>query len=256
MKKIIFLLAFMLLSGGVAHAGLLKTNLDGSVKTDVGVGVGQRATSSAAVNANVNSNVYGNVERGNATSSANSNADGSATLGVSLDAKAIRGWSEGEKSDFLLTVKNHAQLQSGQDLENFAKGVMAADAHVDAVVTDDSHVKVSYKMPAKFLGMFQTEIDAMANVSFDTDKPGNGPKEVTVRFPWYRMFYNLDSEVKADILENAVEASIQSDANTAGSTTSANVSARNGRTVQLISNTLKNIRANAEATAEAEASMK
>ncbi len=88
----------------------------------------------------------------------------------------------------------------------------------------------------------------MTDVSFD-EKAGNGPKEVTVKFPWYRLFYSLDSDTQADVLESAIATQVSNDGGIANSTANANISARNGRTIQLISSILKAIRASVEAEA-------
>ncbi len=237
MKKFLMLLAIVLASGGVVNAQIINTGLNASVKANVGAGQHVKASSTVDVDDN-------DVDEDTDTRSAGS-------VEVDLEANEVEDWTDQQKSDFLLTVKQHAQLRSGQDLELFAKGVMAADANVRKVEADESHVEISYKMPAKFLGLFRTELSANTDVKFDEKAHGNGPKEVTVRFPWYRMFYSLDSDVRSDILKAAVEASVKSEGNNGNATSTAAVSARNGRVIQLISNILKGIRANAEADAKA-----
>ncbi len=251
MKKIIMLLVLFLTSGGVANAQLLDSGVNASVKANVGVG--QRANASTSADANA----YGTAEKDNmmsatGTVNANSGVRTAGLLDVEVKAKAVKDLTPQEKRDFLLTVKDHAQLQSGQDLELFAKGVIAADANVKEVAADDSHVELSYKMPAKFLGLFRTELNAHTDVEFDEKATGNGPKEVTVRFPWYRMFYSLDSDVRSSVLKTAIEASVNSEVGNGNATTTASVSARNGQVIQLISNILRNIRASVDAQAAAE----
>ncbi|MEK7575364.1 MAG: hypothetical protein AAB511_04020 [Patescibacteria group bacterium] len=248
MKKIIFLLAFALFSGSVAHAQLIDAKVNVSAKTDVGV---EQRNANASTSANTKVDGGAKVGRDMTGNDSDSDVKTTSASAVSLEARTIQGWNDQEKSDFLLTVKTHAQLQSGQDLENFAKGVMASDEHVKAVAASDTHVEVNYRLPAKFLGVFKTDLDALADVSFDQEKKGSGPKEVTVRFPWYRMFFSLDSDVRADVLQSAIEASVKSDSDTLRADASANVTARNGRVIQLISAILKNIRASVDAEAEA-----
>ena len=255
------LAAVVFVGAGVAQAQPVDVNTSAALKANVGVGQTVGASTTVNANVNVNSTVNGNSGvitastsmNGNSTSSssgASSNGNSVNTTtssAVRLSAREIRGWSDDEKSAFLLTVKGHAQLQSDQDLENFAKGVIAADANVEAVVADDSHVRVSYKLPARFLGIFATEIDAVANVSFDEETNANSAQEVSVKFPWYKMFYSLDSDTRAEVLETAVESSVSSD----NSGTSASVASRNGKTIQLISDTLKGVRASMEVSGEA-----
>jgi hypothetical protein len=159
---------------------------------------------------------------------------------VSTAARDIRGWDEGEKAVFLGTVKAHAELRSGQDLENFAKGVLINDENVRDVTTASSSIEVSYKIPAKFLGVFGAGLEAMTDVSFDPKS--KNPKEVTVKFPWYRIFYSLDADAREDVLKSAIEASIGEDPGT----NSGGEYSKKGRTIQLISNILKALRAEVE----------
>ena len=161
---------------------------------------------------------------------------------VSAAASEVRGWDESDKKEFLTTVKAHAELKSEQDLDNFAKGVMIKDSNVNAVEADDNNVEVRYKLPAKFLGVFSADLNTIANVTFETKKTGRGPKEVTVRFPWYRMFFSLSTSTRQEILQVAIDKSVQVEAQYPRD----NVYAQNGVTVQLISNILKGIRAKIE----------
>jgi len=164
---------------------------------------------------------------------------------VSASATQIRGWSESDKREFLSTVKAQAQLKSGQDLDNFAKGVMLKDENVTAVDAGDNNVEVRYKLPAKFLGIFSTEISAITKVTFETDKNGRGPKEVTVKFPWYRRFFSLATSTREDLLKTAIDQKVQTEASTS------NAYAQNGLTIQLISEVLKAIRAEISASTTA-----
>jgi len=180
-----------------------------------------------------------------ATATANQNKDENT---ISAEARKIRGWSESEKKDFLTTVKTHAQLKSGQDLDNFAKGVMIKDEKVEEVETNESVVEVRYKLPAKFLGVFGVDLSAIVNVKFETKKTGRGPKEVTVKFPWYRMFFSLSSEARAEVLQTALDAAVTVRAQVPRD----NVHAQNGVTVQTISDVLKALRVKIKVGASAQ----
>jgi hypothetical protein len=227
-------------------------NVETGAPVNVNAGAGQRANAtatSASVNARNNAQTTNDDSADESESTVESTRAGRDTgaravseAGVSLKAREVRGWSQSDKSEFLLSVKAHAQLQSGQDLENFAKGVLARDENVESVEASDDNVEVKYRLPAKFLGIFGSQLSAVTNVTFDQN--GGGPKEVNVRFPWYRMFYSLDSEIQTTVLQGAVESALESDAELDVNT---NVHARNGRVVQLLSDILKGIRANADA---------
>ena len=67
-----------------------------------------------------------------------------------------------------------------------------------------------------------------------------------VKFPWYRIFFSLDSEARADVIETAIENSVGVESNV-----SLNTAAEEGRTIQILSNILKSIRAKIVASAGA-----
>lgn len=219
----------------------VDASLDARVNADRGAG--------ASVNANANATATDNSSDEEASSRSGADANASTASDVSLKARAIRGWSESEKTDFLLTVKSHAELQSGQDLDNFAKGVLARDESVESVVASENRVRVGYKLPAKFLGLFGTELSAVTDVTFDSE--GNAPEKVKVNYPWYRMFFSLDEDIRAEVLQEAVEMNVENDTEV---NANSNIHARNGRVIQLISSIFKNIRASVEAEVETETS--
>ena len=77
---------------------------------------------------------------------------------VSVSAVEVRGWDPKQKQEFLATVKAHAQVRSEQDLENFATGILLKDENVEEISSDEDSVEVRYRVPAKFLGLFETSI--------------------------------------------------------------------------------------------------
>lgn len=188
----------------------------------------------AAQALNVNTSVSVDASTKNASSS------------VKVKAKAVRGWDEQKKAEFITMAKTHAQLKSGQDLENFAKGILVTNENVEKVEVENNEVRVTYKLPAKFFGVFGSSLKTEAGVSFDETK--KTPKEVTVRFPWYRMFYSLDADARQDVIEAAIEASIAEDP---GMNSGTEIS-KKGRSIQLISNIFRNIRIQIESDVEAE----
>ena len=163
---------------------------------------------------------------------------------VSVEARDINGWDAETKTEFLGSVKAYAELKSKQDLENFAKGVVVEDDQVQVVNSDDSSVEVSYKLPAKFLGIFKTTVDTTVELSFESTGK-NTPEEVTVRFPWYRWLFSLSDQAKSNVLQNAVNSAIDTKVSA-----SANIYARNGQAIQIISDILKEIRLQSEVSAQ------
>lgn len=245
MKKTLLAVAFAFAIAPMAHAEFLAINTGTYLNVNAESGDQSRASTTLDAQGNAQ-NDDSNDRKDRQDQNERVTANGGASLLLHSDDDDVSEMSSRDKAAFLLTVKQHAQLQSGQDLHNFAKGVLVADANVKTVKADDSHVEVKYKMPAKFLGVFKTDLDARADVSFDEKTKAKTPKEVDVRFPWYRMFYSLEDSVKADILETAIEASVKS-GTTANASTTANVSARNGQVIEIISRILKNIRIQVEA---------
>ena len=113
---------------------------------------------------------------------------------VSMSAVEVRGWDPQQKQEFLATVKAHAEVQSEQDLENFATGVLLKDQNVEQITLNFEKVEMRYSMPAKFLGF----IDSSVPVRTEVDTTGR----VKVQFPWYgflfRQYVNA-SELVADV---------------------------------------------------------
>lgn len=129
---------------------------------------------------------------------------------VAVSAVLVRGWDAEKKAAFMQTVKAHAQLQSEQDLENFATGILLRDPKVASVEADTDSEHISYKVPAKFLGMFATTIKSETEVTFGDGIRGRMPQQVKVRFPWYRFLYKVDAELNETALHAAVADAVTS----------------------------------------------
>jgi type VI protein secretion system component Hcp len=113
---------------------------------------------------------------------------------ITVDRGAIQGWDPDKKAEFLGQVKTHAEIQSEQDLENFAAGILLKDENVESLSLNYKEIKVAYSMPAKFFGIFNSSL----NVHVDTDTEGR----TKVRYPWYGLFFKKlvnTSELEADV---------------------------------------------------------
>ena len=128
---------------------------------------------------------------------------------VSVDAVEVRGWDEQRKADFLREVKKHAEIQSGQDLENFARGVLLRDENVDEVELGEDDVRMDYRLPAKFLGIFHASIRARTTVQTNQADETNSDKfgRVKIKFVWYHVFFRkfvsedeLEQEINDEVL--------------------------------------------------------
>ena len=128
---------------------------------------------------------------------------------ISADAVEVRGWDEQRKADFLREVKKHAEIQSGQDLENFARGVLLRDENVDEVELGEDDVRMDYRLPAKFLGIFPALIRARTTVQTNQADETNSDKfgRVKIKFVWYHVFFRkfvsedeLEQEINDEVL--------------------------------------------------------
>src|SRR3989344_4654373 len=127
---------------------------------------------------------------------------------VSASAVEVRGWDPKQKQEFLATVKVHAEVQSEQDLENFAKGILINDENVEEISSDEGSVEVRYRVPAKFLGFFETTLPVTVVAEKAQGKLGEGVKE---HFPWYRFLFGVPDEVSETSLETSVSSAVIAD---------------------------------------------
>jgi len=115
---------------------------------------------------------------------------------VSVSAREMRGWDPKQKQEFLATVKAHAEVQSGQDLENFARGVLLQDENVEELAVEEEKLVVKYLSRGKFLGFIP--LSFTQTVELDTE--GDDMGRVKVRMPWFAFL--LRADVSAEELEN------------------------------------------------------
>lgn len=148
---------------------------------------------------------------------------------VVIRAVEVRGWDAETKQEFLGAVKEYAQLQSGQDLENFAKGILLEDENVDSIAIDEEGVQVAYRMPAKFLGIFNSSL--IVRVEVDSESV------VTAHYPWMRFFFS--EPVGALEIEEAVRVEVEEDGRLENVLGLENAFQRKSRMLRVISNVSK-----------------
>jgi len=119
---------------------------------------------------------------------------------ISVKAVEVRGWDPKQKETFLAEVKTYAEVQSGEDLENFAKGVLLKDSNVASIVLAEESTQVVYSIPVKFLGVFNTSLNAQVDV--------NAEGRVKVKYPWLGFLFKklvsvseLGSEIEKTLPE-------------------------------------------------------
>ncbi|MDP2676952.1 MAG: hypothetical protein Q8O83_04695 [bacterium] len=130
--------------------------------------------------------------------------------GSSVSAKAVevRGWDPEKKEEFLGTVKTHAELQSGQDLENFAKGILVEDENMEDVAIGEEGVQITYRIPAKLFGIFEKNIKADISVGNAGARDPEG--RVKIKFPWYSFFYRIPDAVSGSVLTTDIDSGLSS----------------------------------------------
>lgn len=119
---------------------------------------------------------------------------------ISVSSREIRGWDAEKKQEFMVSIKTAAEVQSGQDLENFAKGILLKDENVEFVEADEENVKVTYKMPARLFGIFTASLNTRAEVM------RNGT--VKVALPWYSFLFKKQfvvNDIKSGLETNLPE---------------------------------------------------
>lgn len=224
-------LAFQAYAQGAMMEGTVKTGVDSDVevgKTNLKVNTGVQMQAGMRVQENESEEgtttkkekeSSGMMERNNAAMHKDGEGNDEATTTgdnendveffhgntISLHAKEMHGWDDQQKEEFLATVKAEAQVKSGQDLENFAKGVLLKDENVASIDVNEGETHVEYNMPAKMFGMF----DASLNAQISADATG----KVKVKYPWYSFLFK--KAVSSSDLETKVNASLPNATSTA-----------------------------------------
>jgi hypothetical protein len=114
----------------------------------------------------------------------------------------VDGMTEESRQEFLANVKSWSEVQSDQELDNFAKGVLIEADSVESVESSDNEVKVQQRVEAKFLGIFKSSLRQTTSVSF-ADAEAN---RVEVKKPWYGFLFS--TAAKKDQVQAAVQAQV------------------------------------------------
>jgi len=123
---------------------------------------------------------------------------------VSVRATELRELNEEQKEAFMATVKTHAEVKSGQDLENFARGVMLENQAMEEISLSNEKISVKYESEGKLFGFIP--ISFYKNVEVDMNA-GDGVDRVKVKFPWYRFMMKVD--VGGDDLSESINTEIE-----------------------------------------------
>ena len=128
--------------------------------------------------------------------------------GVFVASGDVNGLTTEQKQAFLATVKTWAEVQSEQDLQNFAVGVMMQEAQpAESLSLNYEKIKFTYNMPAKWLGIIPASYKA--EVSIDKGDNENWDfGRVKVKFPWYSFLMRKGTSMKelTQVLQQEAEA--------------------------------------------------
>ncbi len=189
---------------GAATKGTVKVG--GSATTEVKTATKVEATEKEDIDtgADANVDVTAEGEMGDKENKDTDTTDAEVTA-VSVSAVEVRGWNPEKKAEILGAALTRTQVRSGKDLSNFAATMVINDENIDSVDVDSEQIEVAYKFPAKFLGIFETNIRAHVTVASSAT---SGKSRVKVKFPWLAFLYKIEASVKADALTEALDTQI------------------------------------------------
>lgn len=90
----------------------------------------------------------------------------------------VRGWDPKKKEEIL---SRSGDVKTPSDLEVYTGAVVLNDPAIKGIKIKEHVVELSYQMPAKFLGIFNSSLTA--EIGVDADR-------VKVRFPWLSFFFS------------------------------------------------------------------
>jgi len=117
---------------------------------------------------------------------------------VSVRAVEVRGWDPEKKEEFLSTVKVHAEVASGQDLENFARGILVSDENIKDIEVSDDEIEIEYRARGKLLGFIPLSFSERITVRTTESEE----ERVRIRFPWFSFL--LQADVSTDDIARAI----------------------------------------------------
>lgn len=107
---------------------------------------------------------------------------------ISVEARELRGLGEEEKQEFLSEVKAFAELQSEQDLENFARGILLEDERLLEVQFNPKELSVSRQASGKLLGFIPVTYKERVVASGED----GAEVEIEVKLPWWGFLLSPD----------------------------------------------------------------
>ena len=97
------------------------------------------------------------------------------------------------------------EVQTIQEAKGIVSYTMAGDENIRNVAGTDTSIEVTYRVPMKFLSFLTLGIP----VRITAEMPErDAPAAVKVKFPWYRIFLIVPSEVSEESIRAAVSSKV------------------------------------------------
>lgn len=123
---------------------------------------------------------------------------------ISIRAVEVRGWNSEKKAEILGAALTRTEVQTDEDLSNFAATMVINDENIDSVEVDDEEIEVVYKFPAKFLGIFKTNVRAHV-IAQSPLKLQGGESNAVVKFSWFSFLYTMEESLNIQNLKGALD---------------------------------------------------
>ncbi len=116
----------------------------------------------------------------------NSNTVLNTDVGINVTTDSQASTSNTSSGISVSGVINVGDVSSDTGVQAYSQSISDSDSNVSDVSTNDTHVSVSYKEPAKFLGFISTHI----SVTAESDSSG----KVKIKHPWYAFLMKTQNE--------------------------------------------------------------
>lgn len=189
-----------------------------SVQTDYQAG-GQSASINVTNDTNtvtgtVSGNAAGNAQTGGVVNISSSGK----SLKIEVESSELS--SEDKRAIVNLEGNTLTTIKSDDDLKAYNSVVIDTNPNISTISSgDDGSVEITYRHPAKFLGIWRTSLNATARVENN--------ERVKIQFPWYSFLFSTG---KGDV-EETINVSLENDTalqvNSDGGNTSADLTVQN-----------------------------
>lgn len=173
-----------------------------SVQTDYQAG-GQ----SASINVTNDTNTVTGTVSGNAAGNTTGNAQTGGVVNISSSGKSLKIEVEGsdlssEDKRAIVNLEGNTltTIKTDDDLKAYNSVVIETNPNISTISAGDGSVEITYRHPAKFLGIWRTSLSATARVENN--------ERVSIQLPWYSFLFSTG---KGDV-EKTINVNLENDA--------------------------------------------